>query len=325
MSSISKYQILALDWKPENNSSKPFMLIVTIVTFFLLSIAFTLSSIDLPEPERLTIPHVPDRIARFIVQKQRIKALKPKLKTVRKPLPMPIPKPRLKKHKIKKTQQQKPLTKSQKIARKIAETSGLLALSNELESLKETDDIAATLNGNVPNSSPGSFKASNVNTEILTAGINAGSGGVSDKLITSNISHTRLTKAERSSIKQTLLAREITTNSQSKNFRPGEGRSESANIRDDEDVTIIFDQNKSKLYSLYSRARRKNPGLKGKIVFQLTISASGKVVDINILSSEFNDPALENSMLSRIKLFNFGAINTETLVVTYPVEFLPAY
>jgi len=302
------------------------MLIATIVTVILLAIGFTLSSIDLPVPERQGTPHVPDRIARFIVQKKKTKVIKPKLKTVQKPKPRLIPKPRLKKLKIKNAQQQKPLSKSQKKARKIAETSGLLALSNELESLIETDDIAATLNGKVLNTSPASLKATTVHTKRLTSGVNADSGGIaSDKLITSNVSHTRLTKIENSNIKQALLVKEIANNAQVEEPRPGDGNSKSSNIRYDEDVTIVFDQNKSKLYSLYSRARRKNPGLKGKIVFQLTIAASGKVTSIIIESSELNNTALEKSLLSRIKMFNFGALNTETLVVTYPIEFLPAY
>ena len=320
MSSISKYQNLALDWNPGNNSNKQFMLIVLIVTAITLTIALILSSTDLPEPKRLATAHVPDRIARFIVQKQKTRTIKPE--PVLKPRPKAIPKPRLKKQKTKTPHQQKPLTKSQIKARKIAETSGLLALSNELKSLIDTDEVSAALGGKTINTSSASLKASTVNTEILTAGISTGSDGISsNQLITTNFSAARLTRAERTSVKQALLSKSTKTEKNTQD----EGRSQSDKYRDDEDVTIVFDQNKSKLYSLYSRAKRKNPGLKGKIVFQLTIDASGKVISVSILSSELNDPALENSLLARIKRFDFGAISTDTLVVTYPIEFLPAY
>ncbi len=45
---------------------------------------------------------------------------------------------------------------------------------------------------------------------------------------------------------------------------------------------------------------------------------------ISIVSSEMNNPALERRLMSRIKLFNFGAKQVGTVTVTYPVVFLPS-
>ena len=95
-------------------------------------------------------------------------------------------------------------------------------------------------------------------------------------------------------------------------------------MRAEEDITVVFDKNKSKLYSIYNRARRKNPGLKGKIVLEMTILPSSKVSAIKMLSSELQDKKLEKRLMGRIKLFNFGARNVEAITVTYPIEFLPS-
>lgn len=320
MTTISKYQNLALGWSPESKTDHQFKLIAAVVIVFMLALGFVLSAIDLPEPERLARPAVPDRIAQFIVQKEKAKVIKPKPK----PKPKPQPKPRIKKPKKKKPELQKPLTKSQKSARKKAESSGLLALSNELEGLMDTSAVTAAVGGKVSKKSSRSSTAATLDNKILTAGASAGSGGVNEGQYTASVSQTRLTDQERQQIKQTLLTKELGENAQSGKTSSSKGRSKSGNIRAEEDVTIVFDQNKSKLYSLYSRARRKNPGLKGKIVFEITISSSGTVTNISIQSSELNDPALEKSLLSRIKMFNFGVTTTETLTVTYPIEFLPS-
>jgi len=81
---------------------------------------------------------------------------------------------------------------------------------------------------------------------------------------------------------------------------------------------------KSKLYSLYNRARRKNPDLEGKIILEITIAASGKVTKVHIVSSELDDKNLEASIVKRIRAFNFGAQKVEAVTVTYPIDFLPS-
>jgi TonB family protein len=85
-----------------------------------------------------------------------------------------------------------------------------------------------------------------------------------------------------------------------------------------------MDKNKSKLHALYRKARRSNPGIKGKIVLEITISPDGKVLVVNIASSELNDSKLESRIVARVKRFNFGAANVKAVTVTYPVEFLPS-
>ena len=91
-----------------------------------------------------------------------------------------------------------------------------------------------------------------------------------------------------------------------------------------EDIKLIFDRNKGSIYTLYNRALRDDPTLQGKVVVKLTIAPSGQVLDCQLVSSELRSPDLERKLLVRIKQFDFGARAVDTMVVTYPIDFLPS-
>jgi len=305
------YHDLALEWHPRQTGDKGFNLLAVVVLLVLLLLAFLMSSIELPREERKARV-VPERIAQFVMEKEKPKP-KPKPK-----VELPKPKPKIKKLPEKKAEQKKPLTKSQEKAREKAADSGLLALSNDLADLMDTSAVSAMVGGKVSKSSAASQQAAKVNKQLLTADAGKGSGGVDASQYTTSVGKTQLSQREITRVKQSLLADTSTKADKSKSH------SRTGNVRAEEDVTIVFDQNKSKLYSIYSRARRKNPGLKGKIVLEITIQPSGKVSNIRIVSSELNDKSLESRLLSRIKLFNFGARDVKAVTVTYPIEFLPS-
>ena len=63
--------------------------------------------------------------------------------------------------------------------------------------------------------------------------------------------------------------------------------------------------------------------MSGKVVFEITIDPSGGVTNVKIVSSELNSPPLEKRLITLFKTFNFGAKEVETMVVTFPVDFLP--
>lgn len=315
MASVS-YENLALGWKPQNKGDFEFNIIAAIAVVVLLTVALVISSIEVPEPERQTRAKVPERIAQFVLQKEKEK---PKPKPVeKKPKPKPVAKPKVKKKP--KPKQDKPLTKQQKTARKKAESSGLLALGNELADLMDTSSVDQQIGGRVSRQSANAAQAKRINTSALTANAGQGSGGVGDQKYTATIGQTRLSAREVTQVRQSLL----TSGGDEKARKRDSKRRSGSNLRAEEDITIVFDQNKSKLYSIYNRERRKNPGLKGKIVLEITIAPSGKVTAVRIVSSELNHPALERRIVSRIKQFNFGASKVETITVTYPIEFLPS-
>jgi TonB family protein len=91
-----------------------------------------------------------------------------------------------------------------------------------------------------------------------------------------------------------------------------------------EDIKLVFDRNKGSIYTIYNRALRDDPTLQGKVVVKLTIAPTGQVLDVQIVSSELRSPDLERKLLVRIKQFDFGARSVDTMVVTYPIDFLPS-
>lgn len=307
------YEHMALDWRPENKRDDAFKYISAIVVVCVLVLGFSLSSIDLPKEERKARAEVPERVAQFILKKPKPKVIKPKPK----PKPKPVFKPRLR-EKPKKLN--KPLTKKQKKARKKAEDSGLLALGNELADLMDTSDVNKMVGKRI-NKSSTTTKAATVNKDILTADAGKASGGVSEDKYTTVVSQTRLSDSERIALRQSLGKNGTGRNTGSGTAKGG---SRSGNVRAEEDISYVMDRNKSKLYSIYRRARRSNPGLKGKIILVITIAPSGKVTNVRIKSSQLHDPKLESRLIARIKGFDFGKSNAETVTVTFPIEFLPS-
>lgn len=337
MSAIT-YSKLALNWKPESKNNRQFIVIaiITVITMMLLGIA--VSWVKVPEQTRQARVDVPERIANFILEKEKPE-VKPKVKPkpVVKPKPKPKPEPEKKeKPKVSKKVKKEPkpaLTKTQQQAREKASKSGLLALGNVLADLMETDEVSAMVGGNVKSASNSATKASNSNKAILLANASKGSSGIDIKeyTTTTTTANSSLSQREITLVKQALLSPEtlakVQQTSSTKNKRKAVIESKkprTAGIRAEEGITVVFDQNKSKLYSIYNRARRKNPNLKGKIVLEITVAPSGKVTRIKVVSNELSDAKLESRLVNRIKQFNFGEQHVEEITVTYPIEFLPA-
>jgi len=305
------YSHLALGWTPEHNRDKFFNRLTFVVVVFAIVFGVVMMSVNLPKEERKARTAVPERVAKFILQKEKPKVIKVK------PKPKPKPPVRVVKRIKKKPKSNKPLTKVQKKARKKAESRGLLALSNELSDLMDTSSISAMVGKRV-RSNTSAMKVATVDKGVLTAGASAGSGGVSKDKYVTHVSKTVLTQSEKIAFRQSLATNGKLKEKGSKSRRRGD------NVRSEEDVIFVMDQNKSKLHSIYRRARRSHPGLKGKIVLEITIAPSGKVLKVRIKSSELNDPKLESRLVARIKRFNFGSHSVEKVTVVFPIEFLPS-
>lgn len=317
MTVAPSYNSLSLRWSPQNKRDHRFNLFATIVLSITLMIGFVFSSVKLPPQERKAYTPVPQRIAQFLTEKQKPKVVKPKPKP--KPLPKPVQKPRIKKEAPNKALKNKPITKAMKKARKRAENSGLLALNNELADLMDTSAVSKMVSGRTTKANT---TASKLSKDVLTKGTGVGSGGIRGKQNGMAVATTTLSRNELNNFKQSLLAKNSakkqthTTSSSSSSSR--------ASVRLEEQVTMVFDQNKSKLYSLYNRARRKNPGLKGKLILQITITAQGIVDRVKVIVSELHDSTLEQRIIARVKQFSFGPSGNETISVTFPIEFIPS-
>lgn len=279
--------------------------------------------IPVPEVDRDKAEELPPRLAQLLLEKQ-------------KPKPKPVPKKVEKKKEEKKKEEKKKEKKKEKPkkkveekpkpkpkpkvdrvaeARKKAASSGLLAFSDELADLRDKP-VTKSLNKSKP-LAKGATAAKVKKRNILTSGT-AGSGGIDTSNLSSGVGRSALAGRETTHVESPvdMVAKagpEVMSDSPS--GKPS---------RTNEEITLVFDRNKGAIFSLYSRALRKDPTLQGKVVLELTIAASGQVVSCKVISSELNNKALERKLVARIKLLNFGARDVEEMIVTYPIDFLPS-
>lgn len=340
------YESQALQWRPDNSGDRRFTLIISLVVVLALLLGVALSLIAVPQETRQIRAAVPERIAKFILENEK---RKPQPKPEVTPPPTPKPKPEIKvepppepeviaeikpgePEPISQLKPQKPertevLTESQQKARAAAEKSGLLALGSELAELMDTSDVSNMARAKISTTTDSSTTVASVNTSVLTA--TASGGGSSVKIkpgdYTTTIPSAQLKQQERVKIASALTPEKnsAATTADEKSTDTKKQTTAGNGVRFEEDIYYVIDQNKGKLHAVYRQARRANPGLQGKIVFDITILASGKVSAVVVRSSELDDPALQERLISRLKSFDFGAREGGEMTVTYPIEFLP--
>lgn len=312
------YRQLALGWRPESERDHKFNVIALFVLSGFLLLGVILSSIPVPKDERVLRPAVPERVARFITEKPKPKP-QPPAETKPQPPPPPPAETRIERPK---PEERKPLTQAEEQARKRVQDKGLMALANDLAALADSSGISAMASQRVTTGS--NTQAATVDTGILTAegGRRGGSGGVRAGAHSGAVGTTQLDDNPAARTQGLLANQGDVRSTTGRDASRGSGRGRSG--RAEEDVAVVMDRHKSILHSIYNRARRSNPGLKGKIVLVITIQPSGQVSNIVIKSSELNAPELEASLLARIRQFDFGASEGGPLTVTVPVEFLPS-
>jgi len=324
----ASYQSLALAWQPKNKHDKPFILFTLFVFTLFLGTGLFFSSIDIPEEARKARVEIPDRIAKFMLDKPKpVVKPKPQPKKIEKPKPKPTPQPKVKRQKPK---TEIKLTEKQKVARKKAGESGLIALADELSDLMDTSGIDAMVGNPIKRSTGQAAQIASVDTEILMTGSTEGSGGVKPAEHLSKIAGTTKLDGEQGSMARKLItarASEETDNPESTATAKAAKKAKKArvgNYRSEEDIAYVVDKNKGKLHAIYRRVRRSDPGIQGKIVLEITILPSGKVESVRITSSELQNARLEARIIARVKQFDFGAQNVKKVTVTYPIEFLPS-
>lgn len=93
--------------------------------------------------------------------------------------------------------------------------------------------------------------------------------------------------------------------------------------RSDAEIRRVMDSNKGAIFSIYNRALRTQPLLRGKLTIQLVIGADGGIASATIVASDLNDADLQARLLSRIRLINFGDAAVAATTLNYSFEFLP--
>lgn len=322
---LANYRHLALSWQPSHKEDRLFTLSAVAALIIALVIGAAISSIDVPEKPRNERSVVPERVAKFITLKPKPvppppppKVKPPEPPKPAEPKPEPEVKPEPPRPRVERPRPSEPLTTEQQRARERAAQSGLLAHMRELNDLVEAPEVAAQVRADIRQTGAGEQPAG-PDTRVLTAGANRGSGGVDASRYAASAGDSQLGAADVAAAREALAASETAfARDAAAEAKPGGAR-----IRSEEEITLVFDRHKSQLQSLYNRARRSNPALKGKLVLAVTITPDGAVSAVKVVSSELQDQGLLDSLLARIRTFQFGARDVETATVNYPIEFLP--
>jgi TonB family protein len=279
-----------------------------------------LNGIKLPEILQKNLVDVSPRLAKLILEKQKVEP-KPKPKP---PAPIPEKKKQAEKKPEPPKTEKKPEVKKPEVkkdnARDVAKKSGLIALSDDLDDLREMFDPADV--PALPQQKTGN-KAIEIAaaSDLLTSSAAQSSGGIRTDTLNRNLQTSELTQRKTTSV-QSKIGTDTVASAAAKQQSQGKGSSSSSRSADE--IERVFQKNRGAIFNIYNRALRKNPTLEGKVVVELTISPGGEVTQVNIVSSELGDEDLERKLALRIKRFKFSKANVAEVTVTYPIDFLPS-
>jgi TonB family protein len=86
---------------------------------------------------------------------------------------------------------------------------------------------------------------------------------------------------------------------------------------------VTFDKYKGKLYAVYARELKSNPGLKARLVLEIKIATDGHVTSCRVVSSNPPTPRFGDTLCERVREILFSPRETPT-TLTKPVDFFPA-
>ena len=309
-----------LPWVTKRRDRKRFIgfLIGCLALTVVLGVVIPL--IELPVQERAELEQLPPALARIQVEKPEVK------------IPPPPPPPEVEEKVEPKVEEEvpvevpptpiepKPVPKVPTVsdAREKAKVSGLLAFQDAFADMREAVDVSTLTD--TAEIQQGSGESASIDRSLLTAKSGTRSAGVNVADLSSNTGGVALSGRETTRVEAPEAARGVGREKKPR-VAKNEGRARERSI---EEVRRVFDANKGAIFAIYNRALRKNPGLQGKVVLELTIDPSGRVIDCTVLDSELTDSAVVSKIVNRVKLFDFGAQNVVRTRINYPVHFLPS-
>ncbi len=298
--SMSFDPILPWEKKPEETNRFLKLIISAIVISMLISSIVPFLTVK--KLDRMKTTTIPPRLVKMILEQ----------KKVVEPPPPPEPKEEKKEEEKKKPEEkeEEPKPVKEKTAKEVAKKH--IAVFDALADLRDLADVDDLKTNKSLSNDTG--QVAKVTRSLITKKATQGSGGI------------RVATASRSSGVGALKGQnvtKVTSNIGDAVANTKRKTRDGSQKRSEENIQLAFDKNKSAIFALYHRALRKNPSLQGRVVFRLTISASGKVTACSVDSSELNEPKLLKRLVSRIKRINFGAQSVVIWNDTYQINFLP--
>ncbi len=308
---------MIMPWTKEAESERRFRRALRVAFLFYIVFAAVILLWKLPPPDRPAVAVVPERLVSMV------RKLPPK--------PEPLPERRKEEKKPEKNQENapekakedlpKPTTADPEVARKKAESTGVLAFKDAFKDLMAETPVArlgVEANRNQSGAAAGQARASRSIISIQSPG--GSSGGISNAGVSRNIGSGNGNGNRLGGVGFTRV--ESSVAGLAEGARPlssGSGPS-----RTDEEIQIVFDKYKATLYRIYNAELRKNPTLRGKIILRITIESGGEVSACTVQASELASPELVAQVVERVKKFNFGPKEkVPKTTILYPIDFLP--
>jgi periplasmic protein TonB len=300
------YRNYELAWEGDPESSERFrkILRILLIVFLLFGLLFPFLTVK----KRAAEEPIPERLAKVMIASQPkpppppppvVEPEKPKIEPEKK---IPVPQPPVDREKLAREKAQKQLNQ---VKDELADLREQL----DMTPLEQTKNLTGAVGAD-----------SHAERSLITSKVGVGSGGITS----ANSSRGFGTGAGSLTGHETgAVASSIARSGLNQRGPQRTGNSGKA-ARSREEIELIFDRNKGAIYSLYSRALRERPELQGKMVLEFTISPTGEVTKCRVVSSELNDPELEQKIVARVRLFRFEARDVETITTTKPIDFFPA-
>ena len=308
------YREYDLPWNTGTGQERKYHRLLGIVFAAVLVLSLVWPFIPTPEPDPDEVIEIPPRIAKLLLEQQ--------------PPPPPPPKPvepepepdAIKEPEPEQVVEVEPEPEPEpidttEIAREQAQAA-LLPFTEDLADLVDKDLLEQVADDRELTTSVG--EAARSERSMITSSVGAASGGINTADMSRNTGGAGI--AGRTT---TQVTSPVAGLGQSAGGARRSGTSGKAS-RSREEIELVFDKNKGAIFALYNRALRQDPSLEGKVVLRLTIAPDGAVTFCEIVSSELDNPDLENKLVQRIKMFRFDAKDVEAITTTKPIDFFPA-
>jgi len=311
------YRTYLLPWDASSEDERRFRDIGKRVGIATLVLCILMSLLPVPEPDQNLVRPVPPRLARLMLEKPApipppvVQPEKPEPRLDQKPEPVPP---------AEKAVESKPLPDRRTSAREKAGKAGLLPFADQLAELRDNQALNSITSGGT--SYTGAVgDAPQVERSLITSKAGVGSGGINTAGYSRNTGGSGLGGRATTQVASGVAA--LGGGGTGASGEGGSGDGQRA-TRSREEIEMVFDQNKGAIYALYNRALRSNPSLQGKLVLKLTIEPSGRVSDVQVVSSELGDEELERKLVQRIRMFSFLSKDVPPVTTTKPIDFFPA-
>lgn len=274
---------------------------------------YLLIAIVVPFIEQVEVP-------REIKEKVPVQLAKIMLKEKKLPVPekeKPVEEKKPEENKDKKEKKVEPPKTKRQVAKQKAQSSGLAAMKDELFAMRDAFEVKPASTTKLNKSTASEVK---VQRKLLAAAASTQSSTLSAANTTQTVASDELSSRNAQQVRlsaEEVLANTDTAVAESLAAQKSGQRSEVVLRR-------TLEANKSRLYARYNRALRKDPFLKGKVLFELEILASGKVNKVTIKSSELNNAKLERQLTMILRAIKFSEESVGTVVTIWAIDFLPS-